>query len=1007
MTTFHLLTGREQPQLRLWRDKTAQDNSELAFDAASSGPDAAGLITFRALLNPQVHGDMHALVHGTDGGWEKPEHAKTLPRVEQYRFPADLWLAEGAARVLAENPFGATHDRVRVHLITAARYRGGRMFLWSAGKPSRDIPEAGRDEFGPFFDVSLSGREQHLFTFKFRRATGELEPDLANRLWSAGDGAEIWVHSESAAISSRPPTRQKLIVHYLCIGGDPGAEMHLWQENSDFAVDVAGTPAGDGWLRFERPVYSDLPYRFMFKQPNLEPRWEHEEARRNVVLRDSATWTVDGDGTERRLGTQGAWTLEGDHELFGARPVPSKTLVLEIADAAPDSMLPYPPVLDVWVNRARTPSLTGVTVAADGRWRVPVYPEVVTAFRFRSGDQTEAIPRHTIKVSAAAPGATQRFVVLGRPDPLRRKPGMDLFADPPFGIERPGASVSGDRVRFALHCPTAACVEIVGDWTGWEAAPVPMQSTRDGAYWWAEIPVATVTGGHPARLHGRLYKYRLNQVRLVQDPAADWVENSDPARASKLVDHARYAWRSHGWRRPGWEYLTIYQLHPSRFSSRRGLKGLAAATRELTEPDGYLRKVNATALLLMPVCEFAGDHGWGYNPSFFFAVESAYGGPESLKAFVDAAHERGLAVLIDVVFNHAGASDNVLWSVASESYFDGDTEWGPMINFDHPQVGHFFEQNLLHFMQHYRVDGFRFDFTRIIRHGGAWIHHVTRPGSGGGWGFMKQLQAAVRRADPRCLMMAENYPNEWDLTRSPGPMDTQWSDDFHDRLVEAARGSDVVGQLARAMLLTHTECERWHEATHFAESHDEVGNVPDRIANVAGFGRGLRRNKVAAAASLFSRGIPLWFMGAESGEWRQFGKDTTETLDLDGYERELAAVRLRAWWNRLCELRRGNNRIEGPAPVRVHYAHDGLIAFSRGEAADLFVVLNFSDRGGERPLALLNLPPGEYLERLNSTWPDYQVEWEDEHPNGGWAARLRREYNVNVPDNGVIVLERV
>jgi hypothetical protein len=115
---------------------------------------------------------------------------------------------------------------------------------------------------------------------------------------------------------------------------------------------------------------------------------------------------------------------------------------------------------------------------------------------------------------------------------------------------------------------------------------------------------------------------------------------------------------------------------------------------------------------------------------------------------------------------------------------------------------------------------------------------------------------------------------------------------------------------------------------------------------------------------------------------------------------------VRAWWNKLGELRRGNHCIEGPAPVRIHYAQDGVLAFSRGEQADWFVVLNFGDRAGERSLTTLNLPDGGYKEVLNSTWGDYQVEWEDEHPNGGWDARLRREYNLNVPDCGVVILAR-
>jgi hypothetical protein len=92
--------------------------------------------------------------------------------------------------------------------------------------------------------------------------------------------------------------------------------------------------------------------------------------------------------------------------------------------------------------------------------------------------------------------------------------------------------------------------------------------------------------------------------------------------------------------------------------------------------------------------------------------------------------------------------------------------------------------------------------------------------------------------------------------------------------------------------------------------------------------------------------------------------------------------------------------------VRIHYAEDGVLAFSRGDGADWFVVLNFSNRGGERSLAALNLPGGEYKELLNSTWGSYRVEGEDEHANGGWNARLRREYNLNVPDIGAVVLER-
>ncbi len=1006
MITINLLTSFDKPFLWIWRDKTSQSSSEAAFAATYAGSSGSEMHRFQAALDSQIHGDVHAKVHQGER-WEADCHGKTLLRTSQYRFHDQFWCAEDAARVLSEDPFAKAQQRVRIHLITASKYRQGKLCLWSPGRPERWVDAAGEDEVGPFFDVELEGRDQHLFLFKFVTVDGKHEPDYANRLWSSQDGAEIWVHSDSAAISSRRPSLQPLIVHFAPAVDGAAARMHLWQEGSDFVQDVHGTAEGDGWFRFEWDIYSELPYRLQFKDETQQPVWEHGEAKRQLFLRDGAVWAVDGQGQEQRLGSEGVWTLEGDHELFAAQPVADREVLLEIADIVSASPADGDIVLDVWINQARAPLLAGLGKHSDGNWRFTTYPEVVTSFRFRVKGMAEPVNRLSLKIAAETTGVTQRYVVRGRSDLLAAKPVPDLFRDPPFTIERPGAWIVGDRVRFALHSPRASCVEVIGEWTGWEQSPVPMHSTPDGVYWWAEVPVANITGalGRP-NVHGTLYKFRLNQVRLVQDPAADWVENSNPASASRLVDHSLYAWRSNAWQRPGWEYLTVYQLHPTSFSRREGATGLLAVARELSDPNGYLRQVKATAILLMPVCEFAGDHGWGYNPSFFYAVESAYGGPDALKALVDAAHEQGRAVLLDVVFNHAGTGDNVLWAVAGESFFDGDTDWGAMINFDNPLAVHFFTQNLVHFMTRYRVDGFRFDFTRVIRYGQYWSDHIKRPGSGGGWDFMKQLQNAVHSVDRRCIMMAEHFPNEWDLSYPEGPMDTQWNDDFHDRLVDAARGWDVMGKLAEAMQQSQTACRRWHESTHFPESHDEVGNEPNRIVAVAEMGQGLRRNKVAAAATLFGRGIPLWFMGAESGEWRQFRNDDRDALDLDHYQRDEAACRIRHWWNRLCELRRGNSGIEGPSPIRVHYAQDRMLAFSRGEGAEWFVVLNFGDRSGEIPLATLNLPDGEYKELLNSSWGPYQVEWEDEHPNGGWDAHLRREYRLNVPDYGVVILQR-
>jgi 1,4-alpha-glucan branching enzyme len=1009
MVTFHVQSKLSPVRLHLWRDRTAGADGALAYDAESQGRDADGLLVFPASLNHQLHEPAHALLH--DGKWGKREPSdvsRTLPRAAEYRFPDELWLMEGTSRVVAARPFDVAHERLRVHVVT--RKRGDELFVWQADASGRRVAASGHDDDGPFFDVDLQGAERHWLAFKLVDAAGAYEPDALNRLWVARDGDEVWVHPQHSSVSGAKPCRRKLSLRYFDYGAGAPARLHLWQEAARFQQDVEGVAEPNGWRRYEAELFTDVEYWFSFWTPDVDNGWENPEAKRNVVLEaDGSVSTVCGTGERRAVGPDGAWTLEGDHQLFGAEPARSKELVLHVVDSAPGCGISRVTHADVWINRARTPLTAPLEPRADGSFALQTYPSVVTSIRFRDGSTPERVERHTVRLSPESPPTCARFVVLGREDTLPKAPASPLFADPPFAIERPGAYLHEDVLRVAVHAPRASSVELIGEWTDWCARPLPLRSTLDGAYWWAELPLSLIlASGARKSVHGVRYKLRLNQVLEVQDPAADWVESSQPEACSLLVDHARFAWQSDAWQRPGWEYLVVYQLHPSRFSQRDGARGLDAITRELTAPDGYLKKLGVSALLLMPTSEFAGELGWGYNPSFFYAVESSYGGPEALKRLVDACHLNGVAVLLDVVFNHAGTSDNVLWSVARDSFFDGDTEWGAMVNFDQPQVSHFFEQNLLHFMRSYRIDGFRFDFTRVIRYGGDNSSFVRRPGSGGGWEFMHRLRSAVRKQDPRCLLMAEHLPNEWDLTNFGGPMDTQWGDDFHDRLVEAARGWAVLPELASAMQLTQSACDQWYGCTQYPESHDEVGNEPNRISHVAGVGQGLRRSKVAAALTLLGRGIPMWFMGAESGEWRQFTKDGDDALDLDGYEADQSAGRLRAFWNALSALRRGNDRLQGPAPLVVHYVDESVLAFSRGAGHDLFVVANFGPGASSRQLGGLNLPNATYKELLNSTWADYRidVEFEDQHDNGGWSARLGPHSYLNVPDYGVVVLER-
>jgi len=227
-------------------------------------------------------------------------------------------------------------------------------------------------------------------------------------------------------------------------------------------------------------------------------------------------------------------------------------------------------------------------------------------------------------------------------------------------------------------------------------------------------------------------------------------------------------------------------------------------------------------------------------------------------------------------------------------------------------------------------------------------------------------------------------------------------------MVDACKRRFGMSRLADALQLSQTACDDWYNVTNYPESHDEVGNVRDRIAYVAGYGQGWRMSKVAAAGTLLARGIPLFFMGAESGEDQQFGGGSAQVLDLKEYLANPDRGRIRAWWRELCRLRR-NPSIQGPSPLSVCLAEDQLLAFTRGQSHDFYVLLNFGGWSGFRSLADLNLPAGQYRELWNSTWPAFaiQAEHEGEHTNGGRDARLHRQRSLHVPDYGVVILQRV
>jgi 1,4-alpha-glucan branching enzyme len=1004
MSRFHAYSRFTNPGLHLWREGT---NTRLYLEPSSNQPEP-GWVEFDYDFEPHIQQDVCFMLfdhtpRGNPGEFEKPEHQRKLPRRPDGNHPNAVWFVQGSGRVLEFDPRADTRTRLEVHLISRSRFRPSRLFLWNTvTNQSRRVELENEDHLGPVFDLALEDQERSFFTFKFIRKnpdTGGLdifEPDYANRLWTARDGAAIWTHSEAAEITGAEPEKKTLRIHFRQELASP-PKLHFWQHNSDF--DDHAEPCGNanGWLVFQVSLYTRLNYGVQFWNPALPEatRWEHPEAARAI--------RIEAD--------QQIWTLEGDRKFFFQEPQRNIPIQLMVGGKAPSCRLDGPLLLHVWINRARAPILDALPVSLEGEAVFSTYPGLITSMKFRDQQgRWETMERHPLP-PAEADEQIRRFVVLGRGPLLPSPPPAHLFQDPPFFMRRPGAYEEDGHIHFVVHAPGAARIDLTAEWLG--SHSLPLKSTLDESYWWARIPKQQLLDDLGAdNYHGARYRFLLNENQFLQDPAAGWMDSSWNEGFSRLVQSDAFPWNDSQWQRPGWEYLTVYQLHPSRFSNRfqeePPLKRLA---REIDSDAGYLRHLGITALLMLPLNEVGSQNSWGYDPAFYYGIENDYGGPDALKELVNTCHQNGLAVILDVVFNHAGSIDNILWAIARESFFDGDTAWGAMINFDHPQSRHFFAQNLVYLAKEFHIDGFRLDHTGTIVHSHAsnfWSGSVREPGSGGGWEFLQGLRAAVHReVDSRCILMAEHLPNEWALTNYGGPMDTQWCDDFHDRLVDACRGLFVMPKLAAAFKLSHEVCDDWYQVTNYPESHDEVGNVNDRISNVAGWKRGLRMSKVAATATLLSRGIPMYFMGAESGEHEQFHFGRHTVLDLNHYLADPEKAAVRSWWRELSFLRK-NPSIQGPSPLKVHYASGQLLAFSRGANADFFVLLNFGGWAGHKPLWELNLPHGSYRELWNSTWPAFAVpsENEDEHTNGGGHARLNRSHWLHIPDYGTVVLEK-
>ena len=445
----------------------------------------------------------------------------------------------------------------------------------------------------------------------------------------------------------------------------------------------------------------------------------------------------------------------------------------------------------------------------------------------------------------------------------------------PFGTQM----LPDGRVRFRLWAPAADRVELVLEPDSGAAPSItPLRRAATGAGTAADGWLEVVTGeAHP----GSRYGYRIDGGTLVPDPASR--RNPQGVHGpSEVVDPDAFDWTDDSWRAPPWRESVIYELHVGTFTPEGTFAGVA---RKLE----HLQRLGVTAIEIMPIGEFPGSRGWGYDGVLPYAPASAYGSPEDLKSLVCTAHGHGIAVMLDVVYNHFGPEGNFLHLYAPQ-FFTGrhSTPWGAAMSFEGAEsraVRDFFVHNALYWLEEYRLDGLRFDAVHAI-FDGTEPHILTE--------IARAARAGPGSERPVYLVL-ENLKNEARWLGPPGgseraehSFDAQWNDDVHHCLHVLLTGESASyyqdyqerphkllcrslaeGFAYQGEISQHLGSPRGERSAHlppsafvnFLQNHDQVGNRArgDRLAQLA------RAEAVRAAAAvlLLAPSPPMLFMGEE------------------------------------------------------------------------------------------------------------------------------------------------
>lgn len=541
-------------------------------------------------------------------------------------------------------------------------------------------------------------------------------------------------------------------------------------------------------------------------------------------------------------------------------------------------------------------------------------------------------------------------------------------------------------VTFRTWAPNATSVHVAGTFNGWNGSSFPLTSEGNG-FWSRDI--TNLTAGHQYQ-----FVIRRNGTEY-------WKIDSHAARVTNSVGNGiiynadTYTWQANDFQMPSWNQLVVYEMHVGTFNVTDG--SVPATFADAIARLDDLVDLGVNAIELMPVCEFPGEVSWGYNGSHPYAVEAGYGGPDALKALIDAAHARGIAVLCDLVFSHLGPTDLDLWqydgwaspSTAGGIYFYPDyranTPWGnTRPDYTRGEVRTYLRDNVLYWLREFRFDGVRFDGTKYIRRTDIFGEDLPE-----GWSLMQWINDSVNAEFPGKIMIAEDFDSNHWITKTTGEggagFDGQWDSNFFWPIRTAIL---AVNDADRDMNSVKNAIGYSYNGSAFqrviyTESHDEVANGQARVPEMiwpgnAGSYWSRKRSTLGAALVFTSPGIPMVFMGQEFLEDSYF----QDSVPLDWSRAETYAP-IREMYKDMIALRTNagdcTRGLTGGS-TNVHHLNNGakVVGFHRwmngGVGDDVVIIANFSNTTFND--YRLGFPrSGQWKIHFNSDWNGYSSDF--------------------------------